>query len=118
MCGYQDDRQRCRPSNPVELHSYLEATLPAEIDVDQRHVRPQFLAQPQSFGACRGHANNRHALTLQQVAGGVDESGAVIDDQTAHWESRNHMSPASSCSEQVRIPTNCKHFTSGHKLQL
>jgi hypothetical protein len=58
----------------------FEAALPAEVDVDQRHVGPQFLEALQCFGASGRHAYDRAALALQQATRSVDEIGAVIND--------------------------------------
>ncbi len=68
----------------LESPGNLEATLTAEIDVDQRDVRPQLLDPPQRLGAGRRHPDNHDPLTFQQATGGVQEMPAIVDDQAAH----------------------------------
>jgi hypothetical protein len=64
----------------VKLLGKFEAAFAPEVDVDQRHVGPQFLETPKRVGASRCASDDGDALALQQAARGVDESRAVVDD--------------------------------------
>ena len=58
----------------------FEAALAPEVDVNECHVRAQFIEVPQRLGAGRRHADDRDALALKQAPRGIDESRAVIND--------------------------------------
>jgi DNA-binding NarL/FixJ family response regulator len=72
----------------LESPGNLEATLTAEIDVDQRDIRSQLFHLPYRLGAGRGHANHRDALAVQQATGSVQEVPAIVDNQAAQHEIR------------------------------
>ena len=72
----------------VELESpgNLEATLAAQVDVDQCEVRPQIVDLPHRLGTGRGHSDHRDALAFQQATGSVQEVLAIVDDQATEHE--------------------------------
>jgi hypothetical protein len=73
------DKRGRRPRR-VKLLGDLEATLTAEVDVDQYHVRPQVITTAQCVRAARGCADDRDALGRQQTTSSVDEIRTVVDD--------------------------------------
>lgn len=75
-------------SATMQPPGYLEATLPAEIDVHEHYIRPQLADPLHRLSARRRHAWHRDSLALQQVARGVQESQAVIDDKTPKHRTR------------------------------
>jgi hypothetical protein len=77
----------------------FEPVLLTEINVDQRHVRPQLLDTPERLSAGRGHAGDRDPLTLEQIARSVAKGGAVINDEAAQQlELRHHDLSFSECT--------------------
>jgi hypothetical protein len=80
----RDEDHRCRgPAGLVEAPGQLEAALAAQVDVQQGDVRSQLPGPLEGLGAVGGHAHDRDAMALQEAAGGVQEAGAVVDDQAA-----------------------------------
>ena len=77
--GGNEYHRRRRPRG-VQLFGDVEAALTAKVDIDECHVRPQFLAATQCFRTGRGRADDRDALAFQQPASGIDEIRAVIND--------------------------------------
>lgn len=73
------DEDRWSPKPPCEV----EATLLSQPDIDEYDVRPQLLLESLGVGARRRNADDRHALSLEQQARGVEEGWAVIDDEAA-----------------------------------
>jgi hypothetical protein len=67
----------------LEALGQLQAALAAEVDVQQRDVRPQLRGPLKRLGTGRRHADDHDPLALQQAPGGVQEPGAVVDDQAA-----------------------------------
>ena len=51
--GDQYHRRRRRRRCPVQLLGDVEAALAAEVEIDQRHVRTQFVEAPQRLSARR-----------------------------------------------------------------
>src|SRR5256885_1984938 len=84
--GDQDHRSACPVRVALKAPGDLEAALSAQIDVDQRDVRPQLVDLPHRLGAGRGHPDHRDALAFQQATGSVQEVLAVIDDQAAEHD--------------------------------
>ena len=78
--GNQYQRRRCGRRRTVKLIHHVEAAFAAEVDVDQCHIRPQFLEAPNRLGPARRRADHRDALALKQTASGIDENRAVIND--------------------------------------
>jgi hypothetical protein len=64
----------------VELFSEVESVLPTEVNVDKRYVRSLLLEASQSLGAGRCHTDDCDAAVLEQMARGLDEIRAVIND--------------------------------------
>ena len=62
----------------MQLFGEVEAALTAKVDIDECHVRPQFLAATQCFRTGRGRADDRDALALQQVWGDSHLPEALI----------------------------------------
>jgi hypothetical protein len=58
----------------------FESVLITEVNVDQRHVRSLLLEASQSLGAGRRRSNDPDAALLEQMARGLDEFRAVIND--------------------------------------
>jgi hypothetical protein len=75
-----DQYHWCRESGSVELLSEFESVLATEVNVNQRHVRSLLLEASKSLDAGRCHADNLDAAMLKQVARGLDEVRAVIND--------------------------------------
>jgi hypothetical protein len=75
-----DEYHRRRRPRRVQFFGEVKAALTAKVDIDEYHVRPQFLAASQCFHTGRGRADDRDALALQQAASGIDEIRAVIND--------------------------------------
>jgi hypothetical protein len=58
----------------------VKAALLAEPDVDEDDVRAQRAGLPERLGDARGHAHDRHALSLQEKARGLEEGLVVINE--------------------------------------
>jgi hypothetical protein len=78
----------------------VEAALVAEVDVEERDVRPQLAGEPDRLGARRRHGHHPHPLALKQRAGGPQEVGAVVDDEQA----QGHTGFTVACRHQ---PAHC-----------
>jgi hypothetical protein len=59
----------------------VEATLSSEIDVDQRDVWSELGDLLKRLGPRRSDADGEDPLTLEQVAGSLDEARGVVNDQ-------------------------------------
>jgi hypothetical protein len=64
----------------VELIGEFESVLATQVNVDQRHVWLLLREASKSLGAGRCHADDRDAAVLEQMARGLDEIRAVIND--------------------------------------
>jgi hypothetical protein len=82
--GDQDQAQGGRAGLAVQPPGELQAALAAEVDVQQGHIRLELLGALERIGAVGRHADDADALPLQEAAGGVQEPGAVVDDEAAH----------------------------------
>jgi hypothetical protein len=80
VSGDQYHWRWCRESGSVELLSEFESVLATEVNVDQRHVWSLLLEASKSLGAGRCHADDLDAAVLKQMARGLDEVRAVIND--------------------------------------
>src|SRR4051812_31965026 len=79
----------------------LETVLVAEIDVDERHVRPKLRHESNRLGAVGRNPDDVQSLTCEQVDGPLEEEGVVVDNDTPHRRPlriHNRM--------PVRIPAN------------
>ncbi len=74
----------------MQVLGEFEPVLLTEINVDQRHVRPQILDTLERLSAGRGYADNGDALTFEQVARSVAKGGAVINDEAAQQLELQH----------------------------
>ena len=72
----------------TDLSRVAEPVLLAEIDVNERDIRSQRFHKTEGVVAARTDADDGDALLLEESTGGVEEVGAVVDDQTAERPSR------------------------------
>src|SRR4029453_3477906 len=79
----QDHRGRDLAGLVVEAPGQLQAALATQVDIQQGDVRAQLHRAPERLGAVGGDADDGDALAFQEAAGGVQEPGAVVDDQAA-----------------------------------
>jgi hypothetical protein len=79
----------------AQLLREIEAVLASQVDVDERHVRPEHFDQPERLGAVRRDADDVHSFLLQERAGGLEERPAVVDDEASqkHFLSIAEQSP-------------------------
>ena len=66
-----------------QLPCHVETALPAEVDVEQCHVRPQFGRPLDGFSPSGGHADYLNALLLEKRPRCLEEARVVVDDQAA-----------------------------------
>src|SRR3982751_6295650 len=83
MRGDEDDPRRVAVDVFGQTAGEIETAVGAEVDVDERDLRPQLPNAPERFSARRRASNDRDALTLEQVARSFAEARVVVDDETA-----------------------------------
>ena len=59
----------------------VKAALAPEPDVDEDDVQPQRAGLPEGLGGVRGHADDRHALSLEENARCLEEGTVVVNEQ-------------------------------------
>jgi hypothetical protein len=79
----EDHRCRGQAGLAVEAPGQLQAALATQVDVEQGDVRSQLPGPLERVGAVGGHTHDRDALAFQEAAGGVQDAGAVVDNEAA-----------------------------------
>src|SRR5690349_8596502 len=68
----------------MQILDEFDAALGAEVDIDKGHIRIEVPDEPDGLGTRGRRPDDADSIDLEQFACGSDESGVVIDDQTAH----------------------------------
>lgn len=87
---YQNGRNPEAERVVLKLLDDLETALLAQVDIDERHVGPQFLDTAQPFGGGRRHGHNVDSLVLEQPGCRIKEVAVVINDDAPRSLTKCH----------------------------
>src|SRR6266511_1094799 len=92
--GEQDHRRWRRPCRLLESPGELEAALAGQVDVDQRDVRSEPFDLLQRLDDAGGDPDDGDPLALEVAAGGLQEAGAVVNEEAAQLHATRITAPA------------------------
>src|SRR4051812_33610600 len=75
------DHVRMRATVQIQPPCEIEAVLASQVDVDERHVRPELVDETKRVGAVRRAPDDIPSFLHEERGSGLEEGAAVVNDE-------------------------------------